>query len=94
MQSHSTNAGLASVVVCLAEDQLFLVELENSSKMIPRHWHLDGTPRKMIYSPRLNLLIIGLTKEVLDSSSTPVECGHESRKAVKISSLQFIDPDE
>ena len=92
-QRHLAGSVLGSAVICVSADQLMVVEIEEMEKTVPRHLPIGGTPKKMIYSPLLNLLIVGFTKKVLRPASVDGDAPNPQSSSVAVSSLSFIDPD-
>ena len=70
-----------------------VVELDDTDKTVPRHLSVGGTPRKIIHSPLLNLLVVGFTKYVPAPKALEGDARDTSNSAVPVSSLAFIDPD-
>ncbi len=64
--------------------------MDDVPRVVPRHFNVEGTPRRVMYSPSLNALIVGVSK-------TPSgEALHTARESAPTkssrASLHFIDP--
>ncbi|KAI9886682.1 MAG: hypothetical protein M1823_001526 [Watsoniomyces obsoletus] len=61
-RSHSPQSSIFGAVACVTGDQLVVFGLDEVPKEVPRQMRINGTPRKIIYSPTLDLLVVGYSK--------------------------------
>jgi hypothetical protein len=73
--------------------QIIIAVVDDIPRVVPRHFSVEGTPRRVMYSPSLNALIVGVSKVPKTSSG---EALHTARGGAQPksdrASLHFIDP--
>ncbi|KAH0538052.1 hypothetical protein FGG08_005314 [Glutinoglossum americanum] len=79
-------------VVCVSGNKLIISKLDETLGTITRHISVDDTPRRVLYSKFLNLLVVAIS----ETKSRPAAQGHSYRPEGSneiMSSLKFIHPD-
>lgn len=91
------NRGLApGSLVCVDSSGLQIVEFEENvwPQNIPRSLHVDSTPERILYSKRLNkLIVLSLEIEVLRSPQTNGYRTQAGKRALR-PQITFLDPDK
>ena len=91
-QSQMDEAGHDRSVVCVSGNKLIISKLDETLGTITRHISVGDTPRRVLYSKFLNLLVVAIS----ETKSRPTAQGNSYRPEGSneiMSSLKFIHPD-
>ncbi|KAI9816208.1 MAG: hypothetical protein M1827_001809 [Pycnora praestabilis] len=87
--AHFEATGLAGCVVCVSGTKLIVAVLDEIPKMIPRRIPVKGTPRRVMFSKQLRMLVVAVTSfEVNPGGGSR----HSTASRILRDSIQFIDP--
>lgn len=90
-QTHPPNFGLRGSVVCLSDDHLIFLGLDELEKEVPRHMVIGGTPRRILYSWHLDLLVVTYSK--LSGNVMDTHQSNDQQQPIReiVSSVKLID---
>ncbi|KAI9684390.1 MAG: hypothetical protein M1829_002200 [Trizodia sp. TS-e1964] len=91
LQPHVVIAGYSNSILCVSRNELIIAELDKMPRTIPRHISINGTPRRIIFSPRLRLLVVATAQHEREHSFIN---GKPHYKLTTRASLALIDPDK
>lgn len=85
----------AGSLFLLASSSLLLADLSSSPEpeMVPRRLPLNGTPTRVLYSERLDKLVVLYTITTIDSISQAGSRRHRLQRRVLNPAIAFVDPD-
>ncbi|KAI9850197.1 MAG: hypothetical protein M1838_006006 [Thelocarpon superellum] len=96
LSAQLAHSDLGGALVLFSRDQMFLADLDEIELTVPRRMAMDGTPTRILFSPRLNLLAVGYSRhrvpEALPASYASL-AGARARARMTLSSLRFFDLD-